>query len=335
MQPSKLVDNINSNYIEALNAILPKTDPFRIYVYVESEEDIAFGRNLLAEYESEVITFDIQTPSNKVKAKAIEKSQEILSFEVGKYLIVCVDSDYDYILPDLTNQAKLLNENPHIFQTYSYSIENLQCYEDSLHAVCVQSTKFDKRIVNFSTFLREYSKIIYSLFLWNVHFRKVDDHTTFTIADFCSEIKLTDKVDVADNFTTALEGLKNRVESKVSFFELNYSQVKEEINVLKVSLEALGLTEENVYLFTQGHTIKDNVVMMILKSVYSALVKEKESQIKIQYAENHPQMLNEMGYYKNQKQNILVVLNSNTEFKKCFLYKKIKKDLDNYISTFN
>jgi len=332
---SDLKENVSSDTIAAYNGLQPKTAAKRIVVYVESDEDISFWRNMLHGYENNKIEFDIQTPDKKGKQKAIEKGLDILDLKVGQFLIVCVDSDYDYLLPEYSPQSKLVNENSYVFQTYTYSIENLQCYSESLHALCVQSTKHDKKLINFNELLKAVSKIIYPLFLWNLYFRKSNDHAIFTISDFCEIIKLTDKIDVNEQFSTAIDGLKTSVDAKVALLEKDYPDAMEKINKLAKELEPSGLNSEQTYLFIQGHTLKDNIVLMVLKPVCQLLVNEKFEAIKVNNAQNKMQEENERNHYKNQRQDISVVLNSNTEFKNCFLYKKIKTDVDRYVATFN
>ena len=43
--------------------------------------------------------------------------------ELGRSLIACVDSDYDFLLQGATNVSRKINRNPYIFQTYGYAIE--------------------------------------------------------------------------------------------------------------------------------------------------------------------------------------------------------------------
>jgi len=333
MQASTLIENVSSDSIAEENAFLPKASPRRILVYVESDEDIAFWRHILHAYESSEMEFDIQTPTKKGKQKAIKKRREAIHLNVGPFLIVCVDSDYDYLLPEHTPDSKLVNSDPYIFQTYSYAMENLQCYGESLHAVCVQATKHDKRVIDLKEFIRTFSKIIYPLFLWNLHFRKNNDQT-FTISNFCEIIKLNDKIDLANQCAIAIEGLKSRVDTKIASLEKTHPLAQDEINNIAVALDKMGVNEDSAYLFIQGHTLKDNVVLMVLNPVCQILIADKFEQIK-NNSQHKTQEENDRNYYKSQKQDISIVLSSNTEYKNCFLYKKIKADLDNYVGKFN
>ncbi len=334
MQPSILKGNVSSDYIGAFNALRSKSEPDLVLVYVESDEDIAFWRHILGQFENDKLEFQIQTPDMKGKTKAIEKTIDVVSLAVGKHLIACVDSDYDFLLPEHSEQAKKLNKSPYIFQTYSYSIENLQCFASSLHGISVQATKHDKRLIDFEDFLSEYSKMVYPLFLWNLYWRSKGDHTTFTLSDFCKKVKLLDKMDVSENFQTAFKNLKDRVDAKIQALESTYPGSKKDIQQLELDLAERGLTSDKVYLFAQGHTIKDNVVLMAMKAVCGRLIKDKEGKIKAQHGDHPTQLKAEMNAYRNQKQDVATVLDANTEFKACFLYKKIEADLVRYFAAF-
>ena len=70
--------------------------------------------------------------------------------ELGRSLIACVDSDYDFLLQGATKVSHRINKSPYILQTYGYAIENFHCFADSLHEVCVQATLNDRHILDLS-----------------------------------------------------------------------------------------------------------------------------------------------------------------------------------------
>jgi hypothetical protein len=330
METSKLV---SPDLIAAYNAIKPKTFPIKVLVYVESYEDISFWRNILHEYEKDGMKFDIQTPARKGKEQAIKSRDELISLPSGTYLIICIDSDYDFLIQGKTPQSKLINERKFIFQTYSYSIENLKCFSESLRPLCGQATKHDKEFVDFNLLLRDYSNIIYDLFIWSVYFRMNDDHQTFTISDFCAVVNLRDKVDVSDHCSEALNHLQNRVRIKLAALEKDNPIAIKEIREIMEALEKLGVSRDNTYLFMHGHTLKENVVLKMLRHACSLMVNEKYKEIKSNALHNE-QAENDRNQYENQKLRIESVLDLNTEFKNCFLYQKIKEDFDKYILEF-
>ena len=196
MQSSTLKGNLNSSFLESMGKLRPKNAPKIISVYVESHEDKAFWRSIFNDYINEKLEFDIQLPSNtsltKGKDKALERNNDILTLGLGQYLIICIDSDYDYVLQGHTQQSRLINDSDFIFQTYAYSIENLRCYSPSLHLVCVQSVNSDKKKIDFIELLKLYSNITYELFVWSVAFKlNNDDNTLSTSLNKFSELFFT------------------------------------------------------------------------------------------------------------------------------------------------
>lgn len=83
---------------------------------------------------------------------------------VGRDMIACVDADYDYLRQGSTESSQQMLENPYIFHTYAYAIENFQCYARGLHETCVMVTLNDRRIFDFERFLESYSRTIWPLF---------------------------------------------------------------------------------------------------------------------------------------------------------------------------
>ncbi len=331
MPPSSLIGNLNSDFIGAQNRMKPQNAPRKIVVYVESFDDISFWRNVLKAYESANLFFEIVTATSKGKSKVLAIGKEVLKINTGVNLIGCVDSDYDYLLQGHTPQSKHVNDNPYIFQTYTYAIENFLCFSESLHSVIVQATNNDVRLIDFDTLLIDYSRIIYRLFLWNIYFRKANDDVAFSFSDFCKLIILNGPIDILDNGVQLLQRVKVRVDAKVAELEALYTEALPDIDHIAVDLEALGVNERNTYLFIQGHTLKDNVVLMVLKPLNNHLVNMAIEQIK-QNAAHRVQLINDVNHYRNSRISIDAALNLNTEFKNCFLFKKLQADLDRYIN---
>ena len=167
--PSRLKDNLNSQYFEAANALTSKQARRRIVAYVESYDDIFFWRTVLSRFENEQRYFEVMLPSNKKLERG--KKSVLMNFvgdRIGPDMIACVDADFDYLLQGVTAQSKKVIESPYVFHTYAYAIENLQCYAPSLHDVCVAVTLNDHRIFDFIDYLRQYSEAIFPLFVWSV-----------------------------------------------------------------------------------------------------------------------------------------------------------------------
>lgn len=332
MHPTTLLENLNSDLLAAQSALSPRGSAQRVLVYVESHDDISFWRGILSPFEKSGVSFDIQLPSQNTLQKG---KTTVLGFadRVGKNLILCVDSDYDYLLQGASPTSALINGNPYIFQTYAYSIENLKCYSEGLHLICSQSTKNDRKIIDFDDLMHIYSSITYRLFLWSVYFFRRNDTSSFTLTEFCDTVKILDKVILADRFAAAFEALNDKVTTKLGELETNHPNDVPEVELLANQLEQLEVLPTNTYLFIQGHTIKDNVVLMFLHPIIKYLKIEKENEIKA-HAKHNAELENQLKLYKKKLVAIDVALDNNTEFKTCPLYSKIELDISRYIEEF-
>ena len=123
------------------------------------------------------------------------------------------------------------------------------------------------------------------------------------------------------------------MKAKIQELESRFPTAIPHVEALSEKLKPLGVNEDNTYLFAQGHTIKDNVILMFLKPIFSHLKKEKEDEIKAK-AKHNEELLNQLALYKNQVIPIDNVLNTNTAFKSCFLYQKLHADLTRYVEQF-
>lgn len=328
----KLIDKINSKNKEARNS-LNKTcgEENLISVYVESEDDIPFWKNILDK-------FDLKTKIHPASRTSLNRGKlEVLKQKdnVGKYLLLCVDSDYDYLLQGSTEISKLINENPYIFQTYAYSIENYKCYAKSLNSVVVNATCVDNnQVFDYEKFMSCFSKIIYDLFVYSFHDKK-NEIGNFTIDNFSETIKLLEFVDVHTQGKEVFLKLKKSVIEKTSSLEI---LPETEINQYKEELRKLGVTSENAYLFVKGHTIYENVVCMFLKPIYTFLKKENLNQIRefSKKDEKSKKVASDRRgqYIKLVAEDIERELCRNTNYYNCFLMKKVFRDIENYKNQF-
>ncbi len=331
MPPSKFVETL-SGHTESFSDMFP-TNKERVIVYVEGHSDVSFWHDILHECsKGKNIDFDIQFPSKKLtkgKSAVLE-----LANAANKNLILCIDSDYDYVLQDDTESSKIINENKYIFQTYAYSIENLKCYAESLRSVCVRATANTNEKIILSELVKLYSNIIYAPLLWSIYFATKNDTTSFTVGNFSNLVKILENPDIHTQCKSAILDINRKIQAKIIELEQTHSTDIQHIESLSEELFELGLNKDTAYLFMHGHTLFDNVILMILKPLCRELRKEKEQEIR-KKAKDSQEIGDEMKHYKNQIQEVDKVLSTNTNFKTCFLYQKIKSDLDLYIQNFN
>jgi hypothetical protein len=302
---------------------------------VEGHEDISFWRNILSTYEKAIsIKFKVECYSNNSLATG-KRNLEKMFDQTGQYLVIGLDSDYDYLFPDHSDISQEIKNNPYIFQTYSYSMENLKCYAESLHDVCVQATLVDKAKIDFVELLKLYSNIIYDLFIWNLYFYYVNKEGNFTTSSFCDIIKIIETPDINEHGVEALKNLESHVQDKLQELQKDFPEDYIKRNDVAHQLKSRGLDRDNSYLFIHGHTLYDNVILMFMKPICRILKDERMEEIK-RLSKSDQELKNQLGQYKNvvAKADIATTLAKNYEFKNCFLFKKIKDDIINYIELF-
>lgn len=325
----RLVDNINSQYVAAANLLKPKKAKKKIVAYVESYDDISFWRSLLNEFEDEEFYFEVMLPSSDTLVKGKKAAMmNRLGVGLGQNMIACVDADYDYLMQGTSHTSRQIINNPYIFHTYTYAIENYRCYADSLHQVCVMATLNDRSIIDIPAFIRLYSQTIFPLFVWSVWFYRKRIHSRFSITDFNSIVNLGHVS--LQHPEESLTELYKRVRNKLNWLERKYSRAKAEVAAMHEEFATLGVTPDNTYLFIQGHNLVDNVIMKLLTPLCNELRRERETEIKY-LAEHTTQMHNELTSYQNSQCSVDFVLKRNTAFKEAPTYQRLHADLERFM----
>jgi hypothetical protein len=249
---------------------------------------------------------------------------------VGPDMIACVDADYDYMLQGATAQSQRVLNSGYVFHTYAYSIENMQCFANSLHEVCVSVTLNDHRIFDFDDYLMQYSEAIFPLFVWSVWAYRTGNYGRFTMTDFARVID-PGKFNVLDP-QPSLDHLRSKVGRKVKQLQLEFPGAKTEYLDTKASIKALGVTPQTTYLYIQGHHLFDNVIVPILNKVCNRLRMERQEEI-YHTAVHHEQRRNEMSCYEHSLQDIRQMLKKNTGYKQSAQFQRIQQDVELYLET--
>ena len=331
--PKRLVDNVNSRYFEAANHMRPKWKKHKVIVYVESYDDIFFWHDVLSEFETDDLGFEIVLPSrsnlSRGKKSAITNN---LGKGLGTSMIACVDADLDYLLQDSTSTSREINNNPFIVHTYVYAIENYQCYAESLHNVCVMATLNDKKIFDFVAYLTAYSRNIYELFVWSIWLYRNNRANELPLSTLCN-IATVHKLNIA-NPEEALDRLRRTANQKVAWLQQHVPEAKGKLQPLKDELTQLGLTPDNVYLFMQGHHIMDNIVMDVVNPVCTILRRGREKEIR-SHAAHAQQMDNELSCYQHSQAAVEQMIRRNTDFKSSPQYRQMRQRIVNVIEKIN
>ena len=326
----RLTDNINSQYFEAINKMTPKKARRRIVVYVESYDDVFFWRSVLGRYEDDKLTFDIMLPSrNQHLDRGKKAAISNMLKGVGRDMIACVDADYDYILQGATEMSRQMLENPYIFHTYAYAIENFQCYAKGLHETCVMVTLNDHRIFNFERFLQSYSQTIWPLFVWHVVFlqrRKMTMH--FDMCEF-NKVVVLPSVRI-QNPKWAIEYLSKKVRAKMFQLERRFPKLKDALPETERMLRDLGINDNNTYLYIQGRHLFDLVVSPVVQTVCDILRNEQENDIRDR-AVHSEQARTEIACYENSLGKVKMMMKKNTYYQFSPEFQKILADVERYL----
>ena len=308
----RLSENLTSLYLGAAQRLKPKTARRKIVVYVESYDDVFFWRTVLDDFEDDSRYFEIMLPSRSTlgKGKKLVLTNK-LGPQLGNYMIACVDADYDYLLQEATPTSRLINKNPFVFHTYAYAIENYQCYAATLHRVCVMATLNDRQIVDFESFMQEYSQIIWPLFVWSVWVYRRNHYREFTLTEFGNHVSFSD-INVYHPEQT-LELVRRRVNRKIAWLQRHFHRRKKDYEMLKTELLDLGVTPETTYLNIQGHTLFDNVISPLLDPVCILLRKEREREIRNWPSTTHSGK-NELSCYQHSQNSVEDMLRKNVGF---------------------
>lgn len=323
----RLTDNLNSKYIESRNALNRRRGKI-IEAFVENEMDVPFWSTLFNEFGLNRVNV---CPISKSKSDRGKESVLKRVKDVGEYLLLCVDSDYDYLLNGATATSKTILENPYVFQTYTYSTENYQCYAQALHHVVVQATLTDDRkVFDIELFMQEYAKTIYPIFVYAFHLEEqflLNPTTThpYPIKTFCTDIALPTIFNIKDNGAPVLKKLKADLKTKMNTLPAVDAK---SLKKTRSALLALGVTPENTYLFVQGHAILEKVTLRVLKPVIEHF-RTKQFQA-FDAMEDRKVAADKRNEFEKQTIKVETILKLHTRYLSSTFIRKIEDDMRQY-----
>ena len=317
--------------VASLPPSLPINDGKRLVrVFVEGYEDVAFWRGIFDHFANPYLRFEISVPTRKDLPKG-KKVLLSMAEEADEELLLCMDSDFDYLFSDEDEVSKQIVASPYMFHTYTYATENYLCYAPSLHNVCVKAVKNDAHIFDFEKFMADYSRTIYPLFLWYAYSASRKTENVLTLLDFKSAARIG-YLDIEANGVNTIAWLQRNVERRVAQLESENPDMASEIPTFAERIRAKGVEPELTYLFMHGHTLMDNVILPVLSGVCEKLRQLSLSQI-ICSSKEGVALKNEMSNYNNTLRSIRDVLLDNENYTSSPLYKRLKADIQQYIDS--
>lgn len=302
-------------------------NPNRVTVEVEDSIDKAFWSDLLCEICPEKeFHFDPYSTITKEKGiiKRIGKGKaQILkaSSEFNEWHIGCVDSDYDWILSDYTNEGEIICKNKHLLQTYSYSIENLLCLSCTLADFC-QTTTEESTNFNFIDYLDRLSKIVYPLLIWSAYLYSKGNHS-FTPTAWRDILVNTEM-----NSEESLMLIEKKAKEKTEEFKKMSSDVLLEKKKFEEKLiRNKSISEDNAYLFVRGHELFDHILNSVLNPTIAKLRRMHYDSLKKANIDETSRR-NELRKYQEKEKPIRELLYKNYQYKgNTSLYTSIISDV--------
>ena len=301
-----------------------------VRVFVEGYEDVAFWRGIFDHFDNDYLRFEISVPTREDLPKGKKVLLSMIP-ESSDEMLLCVDSDFDYLFGTHTETARLISEARYMFHTYTYATENYLCYAPSLHNVCVKATKNDSHIFDFEGFMACYSRTIYPVFLWYAYSAQLSYESVFPLIDFKNAVRIG-YVEIENNGADTIAWLSRQVARKLSRLEQENPRMAAEMPAFAEYLRGKGVEPECTYMFMHGHTLMDNVVMILLNTVCDRLRQMTIAKINSS-SKTGLSLKNELSNYFNTLRSTRDVLLDNENYTSCPLYAKLEDDIERYINS--
>jgi len=324
---TKLTDKLTSDFFKARNSLNPRKGRI-IEVFVENEADVPFWKDIFNRFGQPNIQTQIRSASKDSLARG-KKTVLERAAGAGELLLLCVDSDYDYLFDGATEQSKQIKQNPFIFQTYAYAIENYQCVAENLQQVVLEATLCDEELFDFVGFMERFSEIVYELWVYTSYYeRQAQQSGSNSLEITLDAINLSNQIDIVNSGENELLDLEKRVAEQLKSLPEIDSVT---LNNFKQQLEQLGLKPNNTYLFIQGHLLYNRIVKKLLERVCHFLKSEKRQEYQASVASDS-QKKQKCNEYRNHTslRNFETILLTHKNYISCFLIQKIQSDVRRY-----
>ena len=243
--------------------------PNRVTVEVEDNIDREFWRDLLSDlcpekelhfncYQTIVKGKDVVLV--KGKARIIKMADTLNDYHIG-----CVDSDYDWLLSDFTEDGKTIASNKYLLQTYAYSIENLTCLSSTLKDFCQESTG-ETAEFDFADYMARLSQTVYPLLIWSLYLYS-RGYETFTPTAWRDLL-----VNTIKDAEASLAMVAEKTKEKVETLDRDFASEIEQKDKLEAKLaDEKSVNSDNAYLFVRGHELFDHLLNSVLGPMMTSL----------------------------------------------------------------
>ena len=275
-------------------------------IFVENPTDIPFWQHVVNAVDGSRYKVRPISKEQAAGKRTLQKRYAALNQE----FLVAVDSDYDFLCPDRHAEAQQMNNNPFVLHTYCYSRESFQCCHHSLGAITEILFFHQQFPSQIHEALIQYSYAVYPAlcvfsYLHNKNWQQYSEGEFNLAVRFNSGVCLiNDELQVNDD---AIIQLQTQVEA----YSLSlYAAITDDADFdsFKTILTTRGITEDNAYMFINGHCLQDIVVKPMLEKIAAVTRRSEKDSVAQMYPEperlkTKRQKLNEIdNYYKNERQ---------------------------------
>jgi len=274
-----------------------------IKAYVEGNRDKIFWSNIFEEFAPNLKIHFISEGG----AQNVEKRIQMIN---DQYEIVCLDSDYHrYII-----ENERYNKS-YVFQTYTYNIENFMCVPKHLNIICKETAQVNEIGFDFNIFLSNYSNAIYPLFVYFIHYKRNNLEFPF---NFERSIQVSKSCKIENNASEFIAELINQIAPIIN--KLSEHITEQKFNETKQYLQTLQIFENEIFLYLNGHDLKDIVIMVFLKHIVDGLIKNRFVELRlIMDTLSREREINEYRKFLDHKE----VVNESNTIKYESAYKKL------------
>ena len=168
------------------------------------------------------------------------------------------------------------------------------------------------------------------MFIWYAYSAQQESEHIFTLADFRNSVRIN-FLEFEHNGLRTLAWLRRNVARRNQSLKQQHPEMIEPMRAFAEKLLRQGVRPENTYLFMHGHTLMDNVVIVLLNTVCEKLRELSIAKI-TSSSKKGVALKNEMANYTNSLRSIRDVLLDNENYTDCFLFRRLQCDIERYMT---
>jgi len=284
---------LSSEYMEQFSNLYGEKYKQDVVVWVEADLDIRFWKTIFPQSSSKYNfsfrrSYDCSSQDDK-NANGCSRIAKLVNsgdLQPGPLVLICIDSDYRYILEDYSYPYGFIKENDYVFETKVCSRENVISHPKGFKETVQRATSLTSwpGDFDFEIFMKDFSKCIYPAHSLALFFLKkgmkewsgVNDELLISIKD-----TLTKKIDYAKKpeldkynknyFFNDLNGLVTEISARYFNQDL-HNEYQEFCEKIKCKIGG----EEQIFYFIRGHDVYDFVFEKISQKVQETLLQEEK-----------------------------------------------------------